>query len=73
MIKRIITHFGIPQIVILDNSLIFIGDNLSKFVAKYGIYYLFSSNYYLQGNGLAESTNKNLTQIIKRIIEGNLR
>ena len=30
-----------------------------------------SSKYYLQGNGLAESTNKTLIQIIKKTIEAN--
>jgi hypothetical protein len=30
-----------------------------------------SSNYYPQGNGLAESTNKTLIQIIKKTIEAN--
>lgn len=29
MIKRIITRFGIPQIVVLENDPTFIGDNLS--------------------------------------------
>lgn len=30
-----------------------------------------SSNYYSQGNGLAESTNKTLIQIIKKTIKAN--
>jgi len=38
MIKRIITHFGIPQTVVLDNGLTFIKANLLKFITKYGIY-----------------------------------
>jgi len=73
MIKRIITHFGILQTIISDNGLVFIGGNLSKFIIEYEIYWLFSPNYYPKGNGLAESTNKNLTWIIKRTIEGNPR
>jgi hypothetical protein len=32
-----------------------------------------SSNYYPQGNGLAESTNKTLVQILKKIVDGNRR
>ena len=31
----------------------------------------YSANYYPQGNGLAESTNKNLIKIIKRIVDQN--
>jgi hypothetical protein len=30
-------------------------------------------NYYPQGNGLAESTNKTLVQILKKIVDGNQR
>jgi len=46
MIKRIITRFGIPHIVVSNNGFAFIGANLSYFVVEYGIYWLFSSNYY---------------------------
>ena len=66
IIKRIITCFGIPHTFISNNGSIFIRGDLSKFVIEYGIYWLFSSNYYPQGNGLVESTNKNLTRIIKK-------
>lgn len=38
MIKRIITHIGIPQIIVSDNSPMFIGANLSEFVVEYRIY-----------------------------------
>lgn len=61
MIKRLITHFGIPQTVVSENGLAFIRDKFSNFLVEYGIYLLFSSNYYPQGNGLAKFTNKNLT------------
>jgi hypothetical protein len=42
-----------------------------KFCGEYGIIMGKSSNYYPQGNGLAESTNKTLIQIIKKTIEAN--
>jgi hypothetical protein len=32
-----------------------------------------SSNYYPQGNGLVESTNKSLVQILKKIVATNQR
>ena len=47
MIKKIISLFGIPQTIISDNGPTFIGGNLCKFVAKYCVYQLLSSNYYL--------------------------
>ena len=33
----------------------------------------YSSNYYAQGNSLAESTNKNLLRLIKRTVDQNQR
>lgn len=33
----------------------------------------FPSNYYPQGNGVAESTNKNILDVIKKILEKNPR
>ena len=41
------------------------------FAIKRGFKLKYSANYYPQGNGLAESTNKNLIKIIKRTIEEN--
>eukprot|EP00253_Pinus_taeda_P012640 PITA_12640 len=41
------------------------------FAIKRGFKLKYSANYYPQGNGLAESTNKNLIKIIKRTIEQN--
>lgn len=39
----------------------------------HNIYLSTSSNYYPQGNGLAESSNKNLIRIMRRTIEDNQR
>lgn len=38
-----------------------------QFSLDHGIYFKTSSNYYPQGNGLAETTNKNLIWLIKRV------
>jgi len=42
---------------------------LTHFIAKLGVNHFILSTYYPQGNGQAESTNKNLVRNIKRIIE----
>lgn len=73
LLQRLITQFCIPQTTILDNSPTFLGEEMSQFLSKYGIYWRTSSNYYPQRNGLDESKIKNLFQIIKRMIEGNQR
>jgi len=66
-LKGIATCFGPSRTIISDNAKEFLGTRLSKFALNNGIYLKTSSNYYPQGNGLAESTNKNLIRLIKRM------
>eukprot|EP00253_Pinus_taeda_P036593 PITA_36593 len=47
----------------------FEGNALIEFSLKRGFKLKYSTNYYLQGNGLEESTNKNLIRIIKRTVD----
>jgi len=37
-IEKLITKYGIPQIVIFDNGLAFVGTYITNFAMKYGIY-----------------------------------
>lgn len=67
----IITRFGVPLTFILDNAKYFLGAHICAWVVDHNIYLSTSSNYYPKGNGLAESSNKNLIRIIKMTIEDN--
>eukprot|EP00253_Pinus_taeda_P021621 PITA_21621 len=67
----IITRFGVPKALVFDNASYFSGNSMFEFAIKRGFKLKYSVNYYPQGNGLAESTNKNLVKIIKRTIEHN--
>eukprot|EP00253_Pinus_taeda_P005008 PITA_05008 len=67
----IITRFGVPNALVFDNASYFSGNSMFEFAIKRGFKLKYSTNYYPQGNGLAESTNKNLVKIIKRTIEQN--
>eukprot|EP00253_Pinus_taeda_P002829 PITA_02829 len=67
----IITRFGVPNALVFDNSSYFSGNAMFDFAIKRGFKLKYSTNYYPRGNGLAESTNKNLIKIIKRTIEQN--
>eukprot|EP00253_Pinus_taeda_P004920 PITA_04920 len=67
----IITRFGVPNDIVFDNASYFSGNAMFDFAIKIGFKLKYSANYYPQGNGLAESTNKNLIKIIKRTIEQN--
>eukprot|EP00253_Pinus_taeda_P005602 PITA_05602 len=65
----IITRFGLPSALMFDNASYFSGNAMTEFALKRGFKLKYSANYYPQGNGLAESTNKNLIRIIKRTID----
>jgi len=69
--NNIITRFGVPAKITTDNAKAFSSSEFSSFCFKYGIVLSHSSNYYPQGNGLAESSNKNLITIIKKIVGDN--
>ena len=69
----IVTRFGAPSTIILDNAKCFVGTHICSWDIDHGIYLSTSSNYYPQGNDLAESSNKNLIRIMKRTIEDNQR
>jgi transposase InsO family protein len=68
---RIITRFGAPSKITTDNAKAFSSYALVEFCFKYGIVLSHSSNYYPQGNRLAESTNKNLMNILKKVVGEN--
>ena len=68
---KIITRFSVPARIIIDNGLLFVSSKMSSFFFKYDIVLSHSSNYYPQGNGIAESSNKNLMTIIKKTVGDN--
>lgn len=66
--QNIISRFGIPVSLIFDNATYLSLLKLYDFALQYGIVLKYSANYYPQGNGLNECTNKNLIRIIKKTI-----
>ena len=73
LIENIISRFGIPNYIVFDNAKYFSSIKMTEFALEYGIKLKHSANYYPQGNGLAESTNKNLVNIIKKTMDQNQR
>jgi hypothetical protein len=69
--SNIITRFGIPDSLVFDNTSYFSSLEMSKFALEKRIKLKYSTSYYPQGNGLVESTNKNLIKIIKRTVAEN--
>jgi len=70
---KILLRFCVPNKFITENGLIFIRSNFTEFCRQYGITMGQSLNYYPQGNGLVESTNKTLVQILKKTVDSNQR
>jgi len=69
----ILSRFGCPRKIITDNAAAFGSKKMVDFCHKYHITLGHSTTYYPQGNGLAESSNKNLVAIIKKLLEENKR
>ena len=69
--KNIISRFGCPQKLITNNVTAFKSKKMVDFCNKYHITHGHCIAYYPQGNGLAESSNKSLVNIIKKLLEDN--
>ena len=68
---HILSRFGCPRKIITDNDAAFESKKMVDFCHRYQIALGHSNTYYPQGNGLAESSNKSLVTIIKKLLEEN--
>eukprot|EP00253_Pinus_taeda_P021472 PITA_21472 len=68
---NILSRFGCPKKIIIDNAVAFKSKKMIDFYHKYHITLGHSTAYYPQGNGLAKSSNKSLINIIKKVLEEN--
>ena len=71
LVSNVISRFGYPQRIVIDNAMCFRSEEFMKFCDKYGITRSTSSPYHPQGNGQEKSTNKNLLKVIKRTLDDN--
>lgn len=71
--ENTIKRFGCPHALVCDNGTTFKSLKFSNWAFDYGITLKFSSNFYPQGNGLAELANKNLLIAIKKLLDKNHR
>ncbi|KAM2633693.1 hypothetical protein EV1_024280 [Malus domestica] len=65
---KILHRFGVPETIVTDRGPSFISKEVKEFASKYKIKMIWSSPYYPQSNGQAESGNKILVNIIKRMV-----
>jgi hypothetical protein len=68
---NILARFGCPDKIITDNAAAFRSKKMVSFCHKFHITLGHSTAYYPQGNGLAESSNKSLVNMIKKVLEEN--
>jgi hypothetical protein len=66
--ENILSRFSFPRKIVTDNAQAFKSMAMVRFFQKYNIMLNHSMAYYPQGNGLAESSNKSLISIIKKVL-----
>ena len=69
--ENIFNRFGCLVRLVTDNAPAFKARALIKMCESMGIQLVHSTSYYPQGNGLAESSNKILVRIIKKLLDTN--
>ena len=69
--ENILSRFDCPQKIVTDNAQAFKSMAMISFYQKYNIVIDHSMTYYPQGNGLAESSNKSLINVIKKVLNEN--
>ena len=69
MKENIVTIFGVPYMIIIDNDTIFMADRFREYMASLKIRLDQSTPYYLQANGQAEANNKVLIGILEKMIK----
>jgi transposase InsO family protein len=69
--ENILSRFGCPQKIVTDNAQDFKSMSMVSFCQKYNIVLSHCMTYYHQGNGLVESSNKILINIINKVLNEN--
>ncbi|XP_057832466.2 uncharacterized protein LOC131043288 [Cryptomeria japonica] len=71
--ENILVRFGAPQNIVANNATNFSSVEISLFCYDHVISLAYSSDYYPQGNDQAESSNKNLINIMKKLVSENFK
>ena len=69
--ENIFSRFGCLVRLVTNNAPTFKARALVNMCESMGIQLVHSTSYYPQGNGLAESSNKSLARIIRKLLETN--
>ena len=71
--ENILSRFGCPKKLLTGNAKDFNSKAMVTFCEQNGIVLKHSTPYYPHGNGFSESTNKNIIQSIKKLLNQNKR
>lgn len=66
--ENILVRFGVPIKLVMDNTSYFSSIEITDFYFEYGITVGHSFDYFPQGNGQAEYSNKNLINIVNKLV-----
>jgi len=70
--KNIFSRFGTPRAIISDGGTHFCNRQFDFLLSKYGVKYHVATPYHLQTSGYVDVSNKELKQILEKIV-GNSR
>ena len=67
--KNIVTQFGVPRTLILDNDLQFDSKSFRRYCCDLGIMNIYSTPAYPQGNGQPDAVNKVIVNELKKRLD----
>ena len=67
--KNIVTRFGVPRTLILDNDLQFDRKSFRRYCCDLGIMNIYSTPAYPQGNGQPDAVNKVIVNELKKRLD----
>ena len=67
--KNIVTQFGVPRTLILDNDLQFDSKSFRRYCCDLGIMNIYSTPTYPQGNGQADAVNRVIVNELKKRLD----
>ncbi len=67
----ILTMFGCPLIIVIDQGVHFINDAIKYLIDHFLLKCVSSTTYYPQGNGQVESTNKVFGTLLTKLVNEN--
>jgi len=69
--SHIFCKFGIPRAIVSDQGTHFCNRSMGALLRKYGVVHKISTPYHPQTNGQAEISNREIKQILEKIVQPN--